>query len=305
MICADPHGTRILPIARFIGEGLLKARDSGVVRAETERKFPAESIKVALEYLKAQADPLLLVTKMACFPAFYGGECEKCRDFLRENNIRVANVFPIEKCTDCKWRRNANRSCSLIGAKVLDGRALDMDDVNASIDELRVEGQLTASQVRDLTAIANPRERLGKAVRLSMDDRGRKEASTCGTRENSLVLSTASFAGRENAVLWCRENLSNGATISQVRDAVARTRNDSDRIIEEALLGMETINASSIDRCLTENYTLKTGAVLVRSPKCNNCKNSDSTGCKKLGLIFSDASASYGDEIEESPEAQR
>ena len=296
----------ILPIVRFIGEDLLKGTDSGVVRAETERKFSAESIEGALEYLKTQADPLLLVTHMACYPAFYEGECEKCRAFLRENDIHVANVFPIKKCTDCKWRMNANRSCSLIGAKVLDGRELDMDDVNASIDDLRVKGRLTASQVRDLKAMAGPRERLNKAVRLSMSGSGKKKDSIGAIRENSLILSTASFAGRENAVLWCRENLSSGATISQVREAVARTRNDSDRIMEDALLGMETVRASSIDKCLTENYMFKTGAVLIKAEKCDkNCNNNvDAVGCKKCKLIFAGTSANYGDEIEESPEAR-
>jgi len=298
------YSREVIPIARYISELMLKKADPSVIRAEVERTcLDKKLVEAAVAFIKAEADPLLLTTSLAAHPIFYGS-CESCRDFLRKQNVRPAYVSSMPRCSACHWRDNPQRLCSLIGAKVLDGRELDTDDVDKAINELRTDGQLTTSQVRGLEVITNPRERLEMAVRLSMDDRGRKEALKCDTRENSLVLSAASFAGRENAVLWCRESLSNGATVSQVREAVARTRNDSDRIVEEALLGMDSINAASIDKCLTEDHVFKTGAVLCKDVKCNSCKNSDSIGCKKYGLIFTGASAVYGDEIAESQEAR-
>lgn len=285
------YAREVTPVARHIAELMLRKTDPAVLRREIERIYPDNDLVVAaLAFIKDKTDPLLLTTRTAAFPILYD-TCELCRNFLHKQDIRVAYVHPIPKCSACHWRDNPQRLCSLIGASVLD-HAIAMDVVDSAINELRADG-LTASQVRDLKAIANPRERLDKAVRMSMADSNKKKDSISASRQNSLVLSTASFAGRENAVQWCRENLSNGARISQVKEMVARTRNDPNRIVEDALLGMETIHASSIDRCMSDKYVFKPGAVICKAEKCESCRNSDAIGCKKYGLIFSGASVAH------------
>ncbi len=283
---------KILPIARHLGELLLKGTGWAIARQEVNRLFPEKKlVQDAIAYIKKNADPALLVTHLAAFPSFYNGNCEMCRDFLRKNTLKVVTVFPITACADCHWRENALKTCSLIGAKIMEN-GVEMKDVDKAITELQVKGKLSSSQVKELNKITIPQKRLTEAVRLAYIDTKSDSKSLCEAapvEQNAIVLSTANFALRENAVEWSREQLTAGATISQVKRSLACTINDAENVLQEAVQSLKSIHASSIDNCMAENkYVFCSGAIMIKAKKCYNCKDCDTIGCKKHGLFFCD-----------------
>ncbi len=286
------NAREILPIARAIGELLLKGTDLEIVRKEVERKFPDKMrIKSAIDFLHRNASSELLLTHMAAVPALYGGNCEKCRQFLHENGIRVAAVLPINQCVDCQRRKNLTHSCSLIGARILEDGVRDAD-VNQAIDELRVEGRLSSRQAQELKDNRDAGKRLNEAVRLSYNgekkNRITESASESG-KPNALVLSAQNFAIRENAVLWAVGALAKTATVTQIRKELSKVRADADQIICDAMATTKTVHAESLDTCTTDHYAFSNSGV-IRSVKCDSCPYADELQCRRHGLIFSQVS---------------
>jgi hypothetical protein len=296
------NAREILPIAQFIGELLLK-NGSGIniIKSEVEKRFPdRERVKAAVEFLKINVDPVLLMTRLAIYPLLFQ-DCQKTKDFLRTNSIKVANVFPVRACQDC--RNKINGVCSLIGAKIVENGICD-DEANQAIDELSTMGRLSSSQVRELKGIPDRMKRLVKAVGLAFSQ-GRKginskTTSTCGS-PNGLIQSAGNFANRENSVLWAMDALAKTATVTQIRNKL--NRDDADQIVCDALASTSRVHADSLDTCLHDKYVFASDARLVRADKCSACPHADQLQCRRHGLVFS--LESVANETENvSPEAR-
>jgi hypothetical protein len=252
------NGPEIRRVARLIGELLLKGTDLDLVRKEVERKFPdAVLIKAAIEFLHRVASSELLLTRIVASPALYDGDCHKCRKFLHENSVKVAAVLPIKQCKDCLQKDNTTRSCSIIGARIMEDGPSEAD-VNQAIDELKVKGRLSLGQVRGLKTNTDPRKRLIEAVRLAYGGEGKTKSEELVSRpesKNSLTLTTESSADRENAVLWAVGALAEAATANQVKAALKKKQSDAEEVVNDALVAAKTFRADPLDACMDDKYS--------------------------------------------------
>jgi hypothetical protein len=278
----------ILPIAQFIGELLLK-NGSGIniINKEVEKRYPdKEQVKAAVQFLKTSVDPILLMTRLAIYPILFP-DCQKTRDFLRANSIKVANVFPMRACHDC--RNKINGVCSVIGIKVIENGISD-EEANQAIDEMHTVGRLSSAQVRDLKGIPDHKKRLAEAVGVAFTQGGErtntKTSSECGS-QNGLILSAENFANRQNAVLWAIDALSRTASVTQIRNELRKNRDDADRIVCDAMALLETVSADSLDACMDEKYLFASNPRLIRGKKCRTCPHADDMQCRRHGLVFS------------------
>jgi hypothetical protein len=275
----------VVPVARKIAELLLKGTEWAVAREEVERIFPDKAVvDAAIAFLKKNSDPALLVSHLAAFPSLYG-DCQKCRDFLRTNSIRVANVFPTAACKDCKWRDNPTRSCSLIGARVLEKTGIGPEDVNQAIDEFRAEGRLASNQAKCLKEIPELRRRLSEAVRMAFTSTEKTDPPRVG--RNAFIGSAANFASKENLVIWAQEALSRKASMAEIKKELKKHRTDAEQIACDALASMNTIHADSLDACLHDQYVFSSNARLVPANKCSTCPHADQMQCRRHGVAFS------------------
>jgi len=278
------NAREVLPIARAIGEMLLKGTDFSIVRKEVETRFASKDlVKSALELLHKKASPELLLTHMAAFPFLYDGDCHKCKAFLDDHAIKVASVFPIEQCKDCQNRKNATRSCSLLGAKIM---GMTANDVDMAISELQAHGRLSSSDVRDLKAISDLKTRLTKAVRLAYSVKNAEPKHQFFTK-NDLILSAESFAGRENSVLWAVDALSKLATVTKIKATLGEIQANVDQVLDDAIATAKTIYADSLDGCMTESYRFASNPKLIQAEKCQKCPYNDGMQCRQQGFVFS------------------
>ena len=276
----------VVPVARKIAELLLTGTEWAVAREEVERLFPDNAVvKAAIAFLKRNSNPALLASHLAAFPSLYAGDCHECRDFLRTNCIKVACVFPTVACKDCKWRDNPTRSCSLIGASVLEKTGIGAEAVNHAIDEFRAKGRLVSSQAKGLKEIPDLLRRLSEAVRMAFASTERIDPIRVG--RNALVGSADNFASKENLVIWAQDALSKAASVTEIKKELKRHRTDADQVACDALALTRTVHADSLDACLSEKYVFASNAVLVPGEKCSACPHMDQLQCRRHGVAFS------------------
>jgi hypothetical protein len=240
-----------------MGELLLKATDPGLVRKEVERKFPDPMlVKAAIGFLHRIAGSELLLTHITAVPALYDGDCQKCRQFLHESGIKVAAVSPIKQCIDCQQRNNIARSCSLIGARIMEDGVTEAE-VNQAIDELRAKDKLSPDQVRALKANGDVRKRLIEAVQLSYGAKGKRkpeESVSKSDSEKGLTLATESFASKDDAVLWAVGAHSQATTASQVKQALRKKQVDAEDVVNEALVATKIVHADPLAQFMGDKY---------------------------------------------------
>jgi hypothetical protein len=272
---------------------------------EVLKKFPdKKTVADAIEFIKELADPILLISGLATFPALYDN-CEKCRKFLIDNHIRIRYVIPIQKCADCK-HKNSLGTCSFFGAKIF-CIWIDDEDCKDVITELFANNKLTSSQCQALTEIPDAKDRLLKAVKLAACPPEKRTDWTRPIRNekmNSLALSTANFDQRENAVKWGIEKLSSGKTVTEIREMIAGKCQDSVGIVNDAIARMKIISANSLDACLSEQYIVSPNLEFVKANKCEVCRHAGPISCNRHNLIFSTTMLSLSGLNEQSPEAE-
>jgi hypothetical protein len=197
------------------------------------------------------------LTHIAALPALYDGDCQKCRQFLHEHGIKVAAVVPIKQCADCQQRNNVTRSCSLIGARIMED-GVSESDVNQAIDELKAKCRLSSGQVRELRTNTDAGKRLIQAVRLSYGAKGKtkpQESVSKSDSKDALTLATESFASRDDAVLWAVGAHSEAATANQVKDALRKKQINAEDVVNDALMAAKTVQADPLAAFMDDKYS--------------------------------------------------
>jgi hypothetical protein len=299
---------QIIPVARQISEWFLKQIDWNIMNREAVKEYPDKAVfKNALAFLHDLSDPVLLISGIAAYPELYSS-CEQCLSFLHDNHIHVLYVVPISKCADCKYSQIQPRTCSFFNAKIF-GIWIDDEDCNSVITELFAKNRLTASNCQELKNIPDANDRLSKALKIAARLPIKRSDWTRPIKKektNSLAISAANFDGRENAVKSAMDILSNGKTITEVKNHLAINYKDSDGILNDAIARVRIITADTLDTCLTEKYIFSPGLELIKAEKCRTCDYAGTVTCNKHDVIFADTTMTMNlcGLNQQSPEAQ-